>query len=104
MTNTYYPDHHWKHLAHDLVAAATDPADPLSAVKEIMASAGIMPLSCREDCEGVAASITLSLDNLSDAEKTETVEQLRSVQKSDPLTILLHDGTLLKIANREKKT
>lgn len=51
MTNTYYPDHHWNRLAHNLVVAATDPADPLSAVKEIMANAGIMPLSCREDCE-----------------------------------------------------
>ncbi|MCA1288219.1 hypothetical protein [Salipiger bermudensis] len=51
MKNTYYPDPVWEKLAHDLAEAAQHAVDPASAIKEVMATAGIMPEGCREDCE-----------------------------------------------------
>ncbi|MCA0996313.1 hypothetical protein [Alloyangia pacifica] len=50
MQNTYYPDPVWENLAHDFAEAALHPVDPVSAIKEVMATAGIMPEGCREDC------------------------------------------------------
>ena len=51
MKNAYFPDAVWQRLAEDLVKAADHPLDPESAVKEVLACAGIMPECCREDCE-----------------------------------------------------
>lgn len=50
--NTYFPDASWHQLAADLVKAAEHPADPESEIKIALAAAGIMPESCRGDCEG----------------------------------------------------
>ncbi|WP_417264242.1 hypothetical protein [Celeribacter sp.] len=51
MQNTYLPDTAWFELAANLTNAATHPIDPETAIKEALASAGIMPEMCREDCE-----------------------------------------------------
>ena len=56
MKNTYYPDPVWEKLAHDLAEAAQHAVDPASAIKEVMATAGIMPEGCREDCESASAN------------------------------------------------
>lgn len=50
--NTFLADNEWQRLASDLVDAAQHPVDPESAVKELLAVAGIMPECCREDLEG----------------------------------------------------
>ena len=49
--NTYLADEIWQRLASDLNEAAQHPADPESELKLILAAAGIMPESCRDDCE-----------------------------------------------------
>ncbi|WP_183077522.1 hypothetical protein [Paenirhodobacter hankyongi] len=54
MKNIYLSDEVWHRLAADLVEAAQHPADPESAVKIVLANAGVMPEGCRDDCEGVA--------------------------------------------------
>ena len=53
--NHYLPDHAWQRLAEDLLQAAQHPVDPESEVKIVLANAGVMPVSCEADCEGLAA-------------------------------------------------
>lgn len=52
--NFYLADDAWLKLAADLVKAADHPADPETAVKEILANANIMPESSRADVEAEA--------------------------------------------------
>lgn len=55
MQNTYLPTDTWKALSADILEASKDRADPQSEIEIVLAQFGLMPESCREDCEGVSA-------------------------------------------------
>ena len=50
----YLADPHFDYLIRNLIAAAYDPADPVSAVEELVFQF-VMPASCRADVEAHAA-------------------------------------------------
>lgn len=49
--NVYLPDEVWNGLSAELLEASKERLDPQSAIKIGLAAAGVMPESCREDCE-----------------------------------------------------
>lgn len=51
--NTYMPTDKWAALSAELLTASKDAADPVTQIHYVLAEYGIMPESCREDCENL---------------------------------------------------
>lgn len=49
--NHYMPTNKWAALSAALLTASQDAADPETQINFVLAEYGIMPESCRDDCE-----------------------------------------------------